>query len=96
METEITDLNNILLKENNLSFYKIKRGSLWTDAGSFNDFQSSSNYMYTIFKMQGLLYGCIDEICFRKGLISFNDFKKRIKIQYGENSDIGIYLNSVI
>ncbi len=96
METEVTDLNNILLKENKMNFYKIKRGSLWTDAGSFNDFQSSSNYMETIFKMQGLLYGCIDEICYRKGLISLDQYKKRINDHYGLTSDIGSYLYSTI
>lgn len=96
LETEITDFNNILLEENALNFYKIKRGSLWTDAGSFSDFQSISNYMYTIYNMQGLLYGSIDEICFRKGLIDEDTYKKRIKNIYSENSDIGKYLISIL
>ena len=79
-ELEITDLNNLYLKENRLSVVPMKRGNAWLDAGTPDSLMDSSNFIQIIEKRQGLKIACIEEIAYKNKFI--ND-EKMIEIING-------------
>ena len=87
-ELEITDLNNIYLKENKLSITKLSRGFTWLDSGTQESLLEASNFVHIIEKNQGLKIACLEEIALKKEFISKETFTKSIekykKSSYGE------------
>ena len=87
-ELEITDLNKLYLREENLSVKLLGRGVAWLDTGTHDSLLQASNYVSTIEKRQGLKISCIEEIAFKRGFID----KKQLlelaeplkKNQYGQ------------
>ena len=69
-ELEITDLNNLYLKENKLKANIFSRGFAWLDTGSFDSLNDASSYVRTLENRQGLKIGCPEEIAWRKGWIN--------------------------
>ena len=78
-ELEITSLNNIYLKENNIHVTLLGRGYSWLDTGTHESLIDASNFVKTIEDHQGLKICCPEEIAFKNGWIS----DKQI-ISYGE------------
>lgn len=74
-ELEITDLNEKYLQENKLNVLPMKRGSSWLDAGTPESLLDASNYVAIIEKRQGLKIACIEEIAYRMGFISRQQFR---------------------
>lgn len=68
-ELEITDLNNMYLREGRLSVVPMRRGNAWLDAGTPESLMESGTFVQIIEKRQGLKIACIEEIAYRKGLI---------------------------
>lgn len=68
-EYEITDLNNIYLKEGRMSVVPMKRGNAWLDAGTPDSLMDSGSFVQIIEKRQGLKIACIEEIAYKKGFI---------------------------
>lgn len=68
-ELEITDLNNIYLKEGRMSVVPMGRGIVWLDAGTPDALADATQFMQTIEKRQGLKIACVEEIAFSKGFI---------------------------
>ena len=89
-ELEISDLNNMYLKENKLSVKLLNRGFTWLDTGSFETLHEASSYIRTLEKRQGLKIGCPEEVAWRKKWINTEDLKS-IAEQYIK-SDYGKYL----
>jgi glucose-1-phosphate thymidylyltransferase len=87
-ELEITDINRIYLEEGRLTVRLLGRGHAWLDTGTFDSFQKASHFVQTIQERQGIKISCIEEIAYRKGLITkeqFQDLSERyIKNDYGE------------
>ena len=82
-ELEITDLNNLYLDEKRMSVVPMRRGNAWLDAGTPDSLMEAGMYISIIEKRQGLKISCIEEIAYRKGFISKEQFKTlidRIKI----------------
>ncbi len=75
-ELEITDLNNLYLKDGELKVELLGRGMVWLDTGTFNSLHDASSYIRTIESRQRLKVGCPEEIAFRMGWIN--------EIQLGE------------
>lgn len=69
-ELEITDLNNLYLKEGRLSVVPMKRGNAWLDAGTPESLMESGVFVQIIEKRQGLKIACIEEIAYRRGFIN--------------------------
>ena len=84
-ELEITDLNNIYLKENNLNISFFKRGITWLDTGTFSSLSEASSYVKILEERQGLKIGCPEEVAWRNNWIS-NAELERIITNLGENS----------
>lgn len=69
-ELEITDLNQLYLKEGRLKLKQLGRGMAWLDTGTHDSLLQASNFIATIQNRQGLKVACIEEIAFKKGFIN--------------------------
>ena len=89
-ELEITDLNNLYLKEDRLSVELMGRGYAWLDTGTHDSLLDASLFIQTIQKRQGLKIACIEEIAYELGYI---DEKKLEELaQPLKKNDYGKYL----
>ena len=61
-ELEITDLNNELIKKNELEIMELGRGSVWLDAGSPDDLLSASEFVKIIENRSGFEIANLHEI----------------------------------
>ena len=77
-EYEITDLNNIYLKEGRLSVVPMRRGNAWLDAGTPDSLMDSGSFVQIIEKRQGLKLACIEEIAYKQGFIDDTKIKEII------------------
>jgi glucose-1-phosphate thymidylyltransferase len=77
-ELEITDLNLLYLKRNQLHVKLLSRGMAWLDTGTTTALLEAGNYIATIEHRQGLKIACLEEIALRMGFISQSDLEKII------------------
>tara|TARA_B110000444_G_C18743267_1_gene549032 strand:+ start:68 stop:943 length:876 start_codon:yes stop_codon:yes gene_type:complete len=89
-ELEITDLNNLYLKENKLYTQVFGRGYAWLDTGTHENLLEASIFISTIEKRQGLKILCPEEIAHTKEWIDDSELEK-IAYSY-KNNDYGNYL----
>lgn len=68
-ELEITDLNNLYLREGRMSVVPMGRGIAWLDAGTPDSLAEAGMFVRTIEQRQGLKIACVEEIAYRKGFI---------------------------
>ena len=87
-ELEISDLNNLFLREEKLHVKILGRGIAWLDTGTHESLLQASNFIHTIESRQGLKVSCIEEIAYKRGFIDRNQLSKLAgplsKNQYGE------------
>ena len=93
-ELEITDLNNLYLKQQNLRVELMGRGSAWLDTGTIDSLLDASNFIAAIEKRQGLKICCPEEIAYRKGYIDAKQLKKLAKPLI--KSGYGKYLSKIL
>jgi glucose-1-phosphate thymidylyltransferase len=93
-ELEITDVNKIYLKQNQLHVEVMGRGYVWLDTGTHDSMLEASLYISTIERRQGLKIACPEEIAFRSGWIDAAQLEKLalplIKGGYG------VYLTNIL
>jgi len=77
-ELEITDLNLLYLKENELHVKLLSRGMAWLDTGTQTSLLEAGNYIATIEHRQGLKIACLEEVAFRMGFITQTSLSKII------------------
>ena len=77
-ELEITDLNLLYLKQNQLRVKLLSRGVAWLDTGTTTTLLEAGNYIATIEHRQGLKIACLEEVALRMGFISQADLIKII------------------
>ena len=68
-ELEITDLNNLYLKDSRLSVIPMLRGNAWLDAGTPESLMDSGDFVRIIEQRQGLKIACLEEIALKQGFI---------------------------
>lgn len=93
-ELEISDLNKIYLKEDNLNVKFLGRGMTWLDLGTFDSLLEAGTYVRTIENRQGLRIGCPEEIAWRNKWISDEQLLKLA--EKDKKSDYGKYLYNLI
>jgi glucose-1-phosphate thymidylyltransferase len=77
-ELEITDLNLLYLKQNQLRVKLLSRGVAWLDTGTTTTLLEAGNYIATIEHRQGLKIACLEEVALRMDFIEQADLVKII------------------
>ena len=68
-ELEITDLNNVYLRQAALRVARLGRGYAWFDTGTHEDLLEAGEYVRTIEMRQGLKIACVEEVAYNMGYI---------------------------
>jgi len=88
-ELEITDLNNLYLKDKRLHVTMLSRGYAWLDTGTHESMIEASNFVQTVEDHQGLKICCPEEVAYRWGWISKEELVARGELmkknQYGQH-----------
>ena len=69
-ELEITDVNNVYLKQGKLNVSILDKGTAWLDTGTFSSLMQASQFVQVIEERQGLKIGAIEEAAYEMGYIS--------------------------
>ena len=75
-ELEITTINEVYLKMNQLQIQIMGRGYAWLDTGTHDSLLDAAGFIATLQKRQGLMVACPEEIAFRQSWISAADILK--------------------
>ena len=76
-EYEITDLNNIYLKENAIHVTLLSRGYAWLDTGTHQSMMDASAFVQSVEEHQGLKICCPEEIAYRNGWIGKEELRQK-------------------
>ena len=71
-ELEITDVNNVYLKQGTLNVRILDKGTAWLDTGTFASLMQAAQFVEVIEERQGLKIGAIEEVAYEMGYISKN------------------------
>jgi glucose-1-phosphate thymidylyltransferase len=77
-ELEITDVNAEYLRRGTLEVQFLGRGNAWLDAGTHDSLLESSEFVRIFEKRQGQKLSCLEEIAYKKGFITFEQFQQII------------------
>ena len=87
-ELEITDLNRIYLENNELNVELLGQGFTWLDTGTHESLVDATNFVKTVESHQHRKIGCLEEIAYLNGWISYDDvmevYELLKKNQYGQ------------
>lgn len=73
-ELEITDLNKIYLENEELFVDILGRGTAWLDAGTHESLLQAAQFIQTVEERQGMMISSPEEIAYRMGFISKEEF----------------------
>ena len=93
-ELEITDLNKIYLANNELYVDILGRGTAWLDAGTHNSLLQAAQFIQTVEERQGMMISCPEEIAYRMGFISNNEFAQLVDRL--PKNDYRMYLEALV
>lgn len=93
-ELEITDINNLYLKEGKLKTILLDRGFTWFDTGNCDCLSEAAEFVKIIEKRQGIKIGCIEEIAYKNNFINKEQLLN-LANKY-EKSNYGKYLLSLV
>ena len=90
---EITDLNNIYLKNKQLDVEILGRGFAWLDTGTFESLLQAANFIKSMEINTGMKIACIEEVAWRMGYI---DKQRLSDLAKKYNNDYGQYIEKII
>lgn len=93
-ELEITDVNVAYLERGSLAVEVLSRGVAWLDTGTHESLLQAANFIQTIQERQGLMVACLEEIAFRRGLISAAQLEELVSAM--KKSSYARYLQTLL
>lgn len=88
-ELEITELNEMYLREKRLDVQLLGRGFAWFDAGTFDSLAEASEFVRVVQKRQGIEIAALEEIAYKNGWITgaelLQSAKKYARSPYGRH-----------
>jgi glucose-1-phosphate thymidylyltransferase len=86
-EYEITDLNNLYVKQGRLSVERLGRGYAWLDAGTCDSLVEAAEFVRVLQRRQGQLIAAPEEVAFHNGWIDADQLRAQAakfqKTEYG-------------
>lgn len=92
-ELEITDLNKVYLERGALNAEILGRGVAWLDGGTHEDLFAAGQFVQAMEARTGLKVACPEEVAYRMGYISLEQFEKLAE-NFG-GSSYGDYLRTI-
>ena len=87
-ELEITDINNLYLKNHDVKVEYLNRGIAWIDTGTFESLSEASVFVGSVQRRTGMMIACPEEIAYRNAWITEDQVRrsaeKYIKSDYGK------------
>lgn len=93
-ELEITDLNNIYLKNGNLNVELLGRGFAWLDTGTHHSLLLAGQFVKTVEDNQGIKIACLEEVAYRMGFVTKEELIQNIE-KY-KNNEYFTYVREVL
>lgn len=92
-ELEITTVNQEYLKQDRLKVRPMPLGFAWLDTGTHESLIQATNYVETIENRQGLKIGCLEEVAWNNGWITYGQLRESAELM--KNNEYGKYLEEV-
>jgi glucose-1-phosphate thymidylyltransferase len=89
-ELEITDLNRVYLKRDQLRVDVLGRGIAWLDMGTHDSLLQAANFVQAVEERQGMMISCPEEIAYRLGYIDNQTLRNQALAM--KNNQYGDYL----
>ena len=93
-ELEITSLIDAYLRDGNLTYTKLSRGTAWLDTGNPDSLHDAASYIRIIEDRTGLKIACLEEIAWHKGWIDRKVLENQIQINI--KNSYGKYLKRLL
>ena len=93
-EYEVTDLNNMYLKDGELKLIVLKKSNYWLDAGTSETLLKASNFVCKTIKKTKQQIACLEEIAYKNGLINKEQLKEHYNIL--KKTSYGKYLEKYL
>ena len=93
-ELEITDLNNVYLKQGKLKVELLGRGFAWLDTGTHDSLLEAGQFVQTIESRQGLKIACLEKIAYKNKWINADQLE--VQAKYLSKTNYGQYLKNLI
>ncbi len=93
-ELEITTVNQVYLKNEELKVQIFGRGFAWLDTGTHDSLSEASVFVEVLEKRQGLKISCLEEIAWRNGWISDEQLLEIVETM--KKNSYGQYLQKLV
>ena len=91
-ELEITDLNNTYIKDGKLKLKLIRESAAWFDTGSPDQMFEAAMFVKSIQSRTGQMIACLEEIAFKRGFISKDQFYQTVLLTLPDGCEYKRYL----
>ena len=92
-ELEITDINEIYLNQGDLDVILLGQGFTWIDTGTHDSLNDATNYIRSVESHQHRKLGCVEEIAYLKGWITYEE---ALKLADDYNNQYGDYIRDIV
>jgi glucose-1-phosphate thymidylyltransferase len=82
-EIEITDLNLVYLRQEQLRVEPMGRGIAWLDAGTHESLLQAANFVQAVEDRQGMMISCPEEIAYHLGWIDRDGLRRQAELMKG-------------